>query len=559
MPYLLIRGGIHAGQRITLIRNPTVLGRDPATDICIPGDAVSRKHATISRVGDRYFIEDGDGQGHHSRNHTFVNGEQVPFPERVPLSNGDTIRICDFVCIFCEEDRKPLPPGLRRGEAESEEENETSSSIEASIRHADSSIFLQTQPAERLKILLEVSNLLSRTLELKELWPALLDNLFRLFPQTEHGFVVLCEEKSGRLVTEYVRTQRPGEEANARFSSSVVRTCVEKLEAFLSGESGKPLPSSESAVAAPMRSLMCAPLWSHEGKPLGALQLDTQDLRRKFTPDDLKFLLGVASQASIAVANARLHQETLTRQQLQRDLVVARQVVASFQPLELPRPAGYEFFAHYEPAQEVGGDYYDFVPLPGGRLAVLLGDVAGKGVPAALIMVRFSAEAQAALLTEPDPAAAFRRLNRAMQQLGQMDRFITLVGAVLDPAAHTAKLVNAGHQPPLFLRPGAAPVEAVPRTVGGPAIGPFEDAAYDATTLPLEPGDCLLLFSDGVTEALDVAGRQFGRKGIEAALRQAGPSVPEVSRRVLDAVNRHAAGGSQSDDITLVCFGRILV
>jgi serine phosphatase RsbU (regulator of sigma subunit) len=464
-------------------------------------------------------------------------------------------------------------------ELELEPDEEAAVSIQATIHHSSSDFFLQTQPADRLKILLDLSNVLNRKLTLPALWPLLMKSLFRLFPQADRGFVVRRDEKSGRLIAEFVQTRPPGGETQARFSASIVRPCLEKLEAFLSGEvSGKvrsktsdvpeslgqhqerhirggKLPSSVSLAAGAVRSVMCVPLWSEDGKALGALQLDTQDARHEFTLDDLNLLLGVASQASIAVANAQLHQEVLAQEQLRRDLEMAHQVVASFQPLHLPRLDGYEFFAHYASAREVGGDYYDFVELPGGRLAVLLGDVVGKGVSAALIMVRFSVEAQAALVTEPDPAAAFGRLNGAMQRLRDADRFITLAAVVLDPARHTAQLVNAGHPLPLLLRPDAAPIEAAPRSMGGPAIGLFEEPTYSSNLLPLAPGDCLLLFSDGVTDAENTAGRQFGRKGLEATLQEAG-SPRQIGQRILDAVTRHAAGCGQTDDITLICFGR---
>ena len=187
---------------------------------------------------------------------------------------------------------------------------------------------------------------------------------------------------------------------------------------------------------------------------------------------------------------------------------------------------------------------------------MLLGDVAGKGVPAALIMVRFSVEVRAALLTEPDPAAAFGRVNSALQQLRQMDRFVTLMGVILDPAVHTVTLVNAGHPPPLLLRPGKVPVEAAPRASGGPAIGLFENASYTCCSQRLEPGDCIVLFSDGVTDAMSMSGRQFGRKGVEAAVRGCRTLPATVGQTLLDAINRHAANCSQSDDITLLCFGR---
>src|SRR5205085_5132898 len=144
---------------------------------------------------------------------------------------------------------------------------------------------------------------------------------------------------------------------------------------------------SQSIADCRIRSVMVAPLTMRStGKAFGVIQIDTQDRHKKFTPDDLRLLLAVAGQSSIGLENARLHENVVARAGLERDLKLAHQVQLSFLPKRLPQIAGYEFFAHYESALEVGGDYYDFIPLPQSRLAVMLGDVAGKGVPAALLM-----------------------------------------------------------------------------------------------------------------------------------------------------------------------------
>src|SRR5262249_52410767 len=167
----------------------------------------------------------------------------------------------------------------------------------------------------------------------------------------------------------------------------------------------------------------------------------------------------VASQASIALCNARLHREALVHQRRERDLEVAHEVQLALLPRCLPSVLGYEFFAHYEPAQQIGGDYYDFIPLPDQRLAILLGDVAGKGVPAALVMAKFSVEARVCLETAFGLAAAVSKLNAHMARADLSDRFVTLVAVVLDPATHTATLVNAGHPSPLLIRYATGAVE----------------------------------------------------------------------------------------------------
>jgi serine phosphatase RsbU (regulator of sigma subunit) len=284
----------------------------------------------------------------------------------------------------------------------------------------------------------------------------------------------------------------------------------------------------------------------------------------------------------------------LAQERLKLDLKLAREVQHGFLPLRVPEVPDYEFFAHYESAYEVGGDYYDFITLPanqetGGRnqeagdrssltpdpcplppascllapalprqrLAVLLGDVAGKGVAAALLMAKLSADARFCILTESEPAAAVTKLNVLMIQSGIADRFVTLVVAVLDPESHTVTLVNAGHPSPLIYRHATRTVEdAISNDVAGFPIGVLDGFEYASCQIKLEPGDGLLAFTDGVTEAVDVNGVPLQTKGVIAALQGETYSPRALGERLVQAVKQFAAGRSQHDDLALVGFGR---
>ncbi len=252
-----------------------------------------------------------------------------------------------------------------------------------------------------------------------------------------------------------------------------------------------------------------------------------------------------------------MHRELLARHQRERDLEVAHHVQMALLPQRLPDLPGYQFFAHYQSALEVGGDYYDFIPLPDGRLAVLLGDVAGKGVPAALVMAKFSVEARVSLQSEPDLSAAVNRLNALLTRAPVSDRFVTLAAAVLDPAAHTLTLVNAGHPSPLLVRRATGAVEeAAPADLTGPPVGVRDGFAYASREASLGPGDALVLFSDGVPDALCPLERPLTLKGARFVLDGGPFSAPEAGERLVQAVKQHAAGRPQNDDVTVVCFGR---
>ncbi len=249
------------------------------------------------------------------------------------------------------------------------------------------------------------------------------------------------------------------------------------------------------------------------------------------------------------------HRLEEAHKRLSRDLELARDVQRSFLPLRLPELPDYEFFAHYQPADEVGGDYYDFIHLPLGRVAMLLGDVAGKGVAAALFMAKLSADARFCMLTATDPAAAFTRLNLLMHQLGLADRFITLVAAILDPGTHTVTLVNAGHPPPLIYHRATCAIDEAIGTPGVP-LGVQDGFQYTSCQITLEPGDTLLAFTDGVTEAMDIHDLQLQTEGLYAAVQGQPHSPRTLGNQVVSVVKQFTHGRSQHDDIALVGFGR---
>ena len=216
--------------------------------------------------------------------------------------------------------------------------------------------------------------------------------------------------------------------------------------------------------------MMCAPLVDSDGNSLGVIQIDTLDQRQRFQQDDLDVLASIASQAAIAVDNAQLHETALRQQAMERDLELAHKVQRGLLPAAPPPLPGYHFFDFYEPANQVGGDYYDYVELPDDRLAVVVGDVSGKGVSAALLMAKLSGEVRYCLASEPTPAAAMSRINASFSRSGWQDRFVTFVLAVLDVEKHELTLVNAGHMPPL-LRQRQGAVEDDRRRPGRPAAG----------------------------------------------------------------------------------------
>jgi serine phosphatase RsbU (regulator of sigma subunit) len=256
-------------------------------------------------------------------------------------------------------------------------------------------------------------------------------------------------------------------------------------------------------------------------------------------------------------AEEHSRQLELERERLKLDLELARGVQRGFLPVRPPEIPGYEFFAHYEPAHEVGGDYYDFIHLPQNRVAILVGDVAGKGVSAALLMAKLSADARFCMLTESDPTIAFARLNTLMNQSGIAARFVTLVAAILDPILHTVTLINAGHPSPLIYKLATRTAgDVIGTDMAGLPLGVSDGCKYPSCQISLQPGDSILAFTDGVTDAMNVESLQLEIKGVCVAMQGVAHSPSTLVNEVVKAVKKFAIGRSQTDDIALVGFGR---
>ena len=254
-------------------------------------------------------------------------------------------------------------------------------------------------------------------------------------------------------------------------------------------------------------------------------------------------LASVACQAAIAVENASLHESALKTHALERDLDLAHKVQQGILPSAPPKIDGYEFFDYYDPASQVGGDYFDYVPLPGGRLAVVLADVSGKGMPAALVVARLSSEARYCLASEATPAEALNRLNTSFLRSGWEDRFVTMVVAVIDLERHLLTVANAGHMPPL-LRRGDKSLQAIGVDETGVPLGVDSEPGYGQASVELAPGDCFTVFTDGISEAMDINNQLYGIGALAQAMVVSGSAAAfrQLGSKLLDKDVRRFVG-----------------
>lgn len=555
--------GVNPGQVIPLTGDAIVMGRHPDCDIVLDVGAVSRQHAKIVREGERYFIEDCN-----SRNGTFVNEERIA--ARHPLTDQDEIKICDLVFSF--HSAQPRPGGLGQTltaeqlVAIDEERAPGSSTIMSKVAIATGSggLRVSANPEVKLKALLEIGRNLGRALRLEEVLPKLLDSLFTIFLQADRGFVLLKEPGTGRMIPKAVKHRREGAEDQIRISRTILNGVIQSKEAILSADAATDsrFGMSESIADFHIHSIMAAPLLDSEGEVLGVIQIDTLDQRRRFNHDDLEVLASVSYQAAMAVENAQLHERRLQEEVLQRELGLAHTVQLGLLPAGPPSLEGYEFHDFYEPAKHLGGDYFDYIPLPNNRFVMALGDVSGKGIAASLLMARLSADARYTFATYDQPADAVARLNCSFCQSRWEGRFITFVVAILDLTKHEICLVNAGHLLPLLCHPNGE-IEEVTEDTGGLPLGIDSDSQYGHCHVKLQPGDSLIFYTDGIPDAINAKGEYYTADRLKLLLpdmiRSLGPkpAAESPAREVLREVRQFVAGYAQADDMCMTWMRRL--
>lgn len=553
MPRLvLLQGGQATPYEIGA--NEFYLGRLPECDIQLQSSMVSRKHARIVRDGDQYVFEDlGSGNG------SYVNGKRIE--TAVPLRHDDRIKVGPILLRFESDDPSSgTRPTLGATDAFNLDvtSDDASSTIMGSVGAAGTFSMLDAQPQAKLKAVLEISRAVVGTLDIEKLLPRVLDSLFEIFPHADRGCILLKDDATGRMVPRAIKHRRGDSDDSVKISRTILQQVLENKQAILSADaaSDSRFKASESISSLTIRSMMCVPLLSLAGEPLGVINIDTQNPLAQFKKDDLDLMVTVAGQAALSYESARLLASHVEKQKQDAEMDIAARVQQALLPEQMPEIAGYEFFATYEAANAVGGDYYDIVELPDGRIGLAFGDVAGKGVPASLVMSRLSSAVRNIIEYVSDAAEAVTRLNNHMCAKAVEGRFVTFVLALLDPKKHKLSVVNAGHMSPLIRRQSGEVIEFDDSTVGVP-LGVIEGFIYQAVERKLEPHDTIVIYTDGVSEAMNPASELYSIERLRTFVQQSALPPSELGPAIREDVKKHAAGRPQNDDITLMVFGRV--
>ncbi|MBC7187593.1 MAG: SpoIIE family protein phosphatase [Calditrichaeota bacterium] len=406
-----------------------------------------------------------------------------------------------------------------------------------------------------LQSLVEASKIINSTLDLSRLLELILSTALENTAATA-GTIYLVDEERGEIWSRVLLSDRKMEirlPLGRGIAGQVAQTgeTVNLVDAY---EDPRFDAEMDQKSGFRTRSVLCMPMRNNAGKVIGVFQVLNKK-RGRFTSEDEEFLDALSVHAAIAVENAKLYQQALEKKRLDSELAVAREIQKRPLPTESPNVPGYEFAATNRPCHEVGGDYFDFLEKHRERVAFAIGDVSGKGIPAALLMATLHGGLHAQVHSRRPLPQRVRNLNRLVFECTAAGTFITFFHGELCPRTGEVAYINCGHNPPVHIsRVG----EVTKLEKGGLILGAVEEADYEEGSLVLRPGEMLVLYTDGVTEARGKHREQYEEERLFAVLERCrNQSAQQVLDAVLSDVERFCAGVPQADDITLMVIRRV--
>ncbi len=521
------------GRRVVPVaKAPFEIGRRETNDLRLAGSEVSRDHAEITLdPNGTYILKD-----RASRYGTYVNGDQVT---EHSLAHGDRIRLGrsgGAEMVFLVRDTDVV-----------EEKSPTTTAI-GDLR--------------QIGALLEGLRALGSGRVLDDVLSLVLDSAIDV-GGAERGFIMLANpdvELEFKMARARGRITLSGGsfETSRKIPEEVFRTGEPKIVADLLDSGIVNLHGG--TVALGIRNVLCVPLRlvrfldkaeaeNHREKRIGVLYLDSRQKGTLLSNSTRAALETLATEAAVAIENARLYRETMEKARMEQEMRIAAEIQQALLPKMARAGTFFSAAAASIPCRSIGGDFYDYVDLPNGAMGFALGDVAGKGPPAALLSAMMQGIFAAQAASNDSPSQTIGRVNLALYRRGIESRFVTLMYGAMNPDGRLT-YCNAGHNPPLIISPGNS-TQVRRLECGGPIVGLFDAATFEEETVTLQAGDWLIVFSDGVSEAMSASGDEYGENRIVSVVERNKELEPRQLLEALFAdVREFTRGAAQSDDIT---------
>ena len=551
MPQLIVKYSDRPADKFIVTRLRTTIGRSARSDICIPDAFASRLHAEIREEGDAYWLQDLG-----SANGTRYNNGAVTMP--IPLISGGEIQIGETVIIF-EDDRHKANLNATLIADNTEALNPAMTIAFNRQKNSTAEMIAQQAVSSRSELLALISKvgltLLSST-GLDETLNQVASLVFEAVP-AERCVIMLRDEKvEGGTKIAVARVRGKDETlSEVRISRTVMDEVVKNGKSVLTSDAQHdPRYASQTMALLGIRSVLAVPLSVSEEEVFGLIYADSPTYEATFTEEHLNILTTLASVASIRVENASLLEARMARERMEHELTLATEIQQRFQPSTMPECEGYEFQGISFSCYEIGGDYYDFIKRHDGKMFIALGDVSGKGTAAALLMSSLHAAIHAQVAAKSSLLETVKSVNQYLANNTPTNRFVTLFIAELDLTDGTLNYINAGHNPPLIGRMDGTMEQL---DSGGFPLGILPMAEYETGHLQLNCGEVLVVYSDGVSEANNLKGDEFGLERLsEVVGKNLTRSASGLRDKVESALSAFTQTAPANDDITLVIVKR---
>ncbi len=526
-----------------------IIGRSSESDLMIADRFLSRQHARLQLKGEQWFAEDLG-----SRNGTLLNGKRIEGSE--PIKPGDDLQLCGSVISVQEMAATPTSRSDSSGLGQHTVFRRASDLIDSQAESAsqtDAPDALRRY-AERLKMLNDVHQALGRSIELQELLDLILDRAFDHL-QPEEG-VIYLKQPDGEFYRAAFRSVE-GQESEYVYSRTLIHEVAEKgLAALvLDVETDERFAEARSILSSGIRSLVAAPLLDPEGT-LGMVAVSSRAHLRRFAEDDMELLVSLASVAALRIRNVALAEEALERRRLEEDLKLARQIQVGLLPARLPEIAGYQVVGGNMPSRGVSGDYYVIVERnEGSEFVFMVADVSGKGIAASILTASLEALSAGPIEVGAPTEEICERVCRRLYQRTPPAKYATAFLAALQPANGSLHYTNAGHNPALVVRAGG---EVEELAACGMPIGLLPEGEYTFGEITLEPGDTLVIYTDGITEAANPEEDEYGlERLIQVCTENRQKDLEELSSAIEADLQQFAEGVPFADDRTMVMVRRL--
>ncbi|HVE72750.1 MAG TPA: SpoIIE family protein phosphatase [Thermoanaerobaculia bacterium] len=516
------------------------IGRASDCTIPIKDRYLSRKHAEIVPVGSAWMLKDLG-----SANGTYLNGSRVERDE--PLRTGDRIRLGDTEIVFetsgASTDRFFAVPDQGQG---------TNPTISIPVVDLDDKP--QAQDVSRLQTLTLLARELIEDRPMDELFGFISERIMEHLRPSRVAIALLGSD--GRSFSKVeVRRQDSTDQSELTISHTLLSQVVQerKALAFVDVSVDEKLRRAQSIIMQGIHSILCAPLLIGDAV-VGVLYVDYLFTQRAISEDDVRLVAQIGRFAAIKLETTRLREEAIQKRIMDEELKTASSIQRRLLPPAPTGIPGFTFVGRNQPCRTVSGDYFDFALRPNGKIYFVIGDVSGKGVTAGLMMAGLQVAFRIFSKSDPDPSVLVTQLNVALKENLPQSKFVTLFLGRLDTNTGAIEYVNAGHTPPLLL----TNTGAVEMTESDLLLGVVSRAEFTTRHMQLDPGDSLILFTDGVTEARDEEGTDLGSTTIgDALVRLHGGDATTIAASVNETVLAHVGDAENlDDDVTLLVVSR---